>query len=317
MSIRIESLTKYYGTQKAVDNISFAIEKAEIVGFLGLNGAGKSTTMKIITGFVSPTTGNVTVNGLDIKTHSKQIRQQIGYLPEKNPLYTDMYVAEFLHFVARIYQMPTVQRKKAIPQIIEQTGLYFEQHKRIAALSKGYKQRVGLAQALIHNPTVLILDEPTGGLDPSQIIEIRNLIRTIGKSKTVLFSSHILADVEAVADRVVIIHQGKIIADAPIAELRTQVQGENRLKIEFEKPGFQLESLSQQPGFIKATFINPTHLIISTTADSDLRKFVQQEAIRQENMVLEMAYENVSLEDIFRRITAAETITPISKEQSR
>jgi ABC-2 type transport system ATP-binding protein len=314
MSICIESLTKYYGTQKAVDNISFAIEKAEIVGFLGLNGAGKSTTMKIITGFVSPTVGKVMVNGLNIKTHSKQIRQQIGYLPEKNPLYTDMYVAEFLHFVARIYQMPALQRKKAVTQIIEQTGLYFEQHKRIADLSKGYKQRVGLAQALIHNPTVLILDEPTGGLDPSQIIEIRNLIRAIGKSKTVLFSSHILADVEAVADRVVIIHQGKIIADAPIAELRTQVQGENILKIAFEKPGFQLENLSQQPGFIKATFTKPTHLTISTTADSDLRKFIQQEAIRQENMVLEMAYEKVSLEDIFRRITAAETTTSISKE---
>lgn len=220
MSIKIQNLTKTYGTQKAVDNISFEVHKGEIVGFLGPNGAGKSTTMKILTGYIPSTEGSAEVNGFDVKTQPMQVKKSIGYLPEHNPLYLEMYVREFLEFIGSLYGLKGKELKNRIEEVIELVGLSLEKHKKIGQLSKGYRQRVGLAQAMIHNPEVLILDEPTTGLDPNQLVEIRNLIKEVGKNKTVIFSSHIMQEVEALCDRVVIINRGKIVADGNLAELK-------------------------------------------------------------------------------------------------
>lgn len=220
MSIKIQNLTKTYGTQKAVDNISFEVHKGEIVGFLGPNGAGKSTTMKILTGYIPSTEGSAEVNGFDVKTQPMQVKKSIGYLPEHNPLYLEMYVREFLEFIGSLYGLKGKELKNRIEEVIELVGLSLEKHKKITQLSKGYRQRVGLAQAMIHNPEVLILDEPTTGLDPNQLVEIRNLIKEVGKNKTVIFSSHIMQEVEALCDRVVIINRGKIVADGNLAELK-------------------------------------------------------------------------------------------------
>ena len=216
MSILLKNIDKKYGKQLALDGVSFEISKGEIVGFIGPNGAGKSTTMKIITGYIPPTSGEVYVNGMDAVEKSLEIRRIIGYLPESNPLYVEMYVREYLRYIAGIYGMRK-QAKKLVEEIIERCGLTPECHKQIKNLSKGYRQRVGLAQALIHDPEILILDEPTSGLDPNQIIEIRKLISELGKEKTVLLSTHILQEVEAICDRVIIIHKGKIVADEPMA----------------------------------------------------------------------------------------------------
>lgn len=220
MSIKIQNLTKTYGTQKAVDNISFEVHKGEIVGFLGPNGAGKSTTMKILTGYIPSTEGSAEVNGFDVKSQPMQVKKSIGYLPEHNPLYLEMYVREFLEFIGSLYGLKGAELKNRIEEVIELVGLSLEKHKKIGQLSKGYRQRVGLAQAMIHNPEVLILDEPTTGLDPNQLVEIRNLIKEVGKNKTVIFSSHIMQEVEALCDRVVIINRGKIVADGNLAELK-------------------------------------------------------------------------------------------------
>ena len=220
MSIEINNLTKIYGEQKAVNNISFTINKGEIVGFLGPNGAGKSTTLKIITGYLAATNGSVKVAGLDITKHPIECKQKIGYLPESNPLYLDMYVKEYLNFIAGVHRIKSsIIGQKSLEDIIEKVGLEVEQNKKIAQLSKGYKQRVGLAAALIHQPEVLILDEPTSGLDPNQIIEIRNLIKEQGKDKTVLFSSHILQEVTAICNRIIIINKGTIVADDSLENL--------------------------------------------------------------------------------------------------
>ena len=217
MSIEVVGLTKFYGQQKAVNDISFSISKGEIVGFLGPNGAGKSTTLKMITGYLQPNEGKVLIGGKDIAEHPISCKQKIGYLPEANPLYADMYVKEYLSFIAGVHQ---IKDANAIDHIIQKVGLTIEQNKKINQLSKGYKQRVGLAAALINQPEVLILDEPTSGLDPNQIIEIRNLIKAEGANKTVLFSSHILQEVEAICDRVIIIHKGNIVADDNLAKLK-------------------------------------------------------------------------------------------------
>jgi len=217
MSISVQNVTKVYGTQKALDQVSFEAHPGEILGFLGPNGAGKSTMMKIITGYITPTEGDVKVCGLDIWEHSLALRKKIGYLAENNPLYTDMYVREFLEFIAGIHKISN--RKSRIDEMLQLTGLNPEAHKKIGALSRGYRQRVGLAQALIHDPEVLILDEPTSGLDPNQLVEIRALIQDCGKTKTVLFSTHIMQEVEAVCDRVMIINKGKIIADGKVENL--------------------------------------------------------------------------------------------------
>lgn len=218
MSISVNSLTKVYGSQKAVDNISFEIGKGEIVGFLGPNGAGKSTTMKMVTTYLPPTSGSAAICGFDVQSQSMDVRKRVGYLPEANPLYYDMYVREYLEFSAGIHKLKNVKEK--VEEMIELTKLNKEAHKRIQALSKGYKQRVGLAQAMIHSPEVLILDEPTSGLDPNQIVEIRDLILKIGKEKTVLLSTHIMQEVEAMCSRVIIINNGVLVADDQLSSLR-------------------------------------------------------------------------------------------------
>ena len=220
MSISIQHLTKIYGTQKAVNDISFEAKKGEIVGFLGPNGAGKSTTMKIATSYLSATSGQVLINGFDVKTQSMDVRRNIGYLPEHNPLYLEMYVKEFLLFVGNMYGLKGIEVNKRIAEMVELCGLSAEQNKKIGQLSKGYRQRVGLAQALIHDPSVLILDEPTTGLDPNQIVEIRNVIKTVGKDKTILFSTHIMQEVEAICDRVIIINHGQIVSDGTLTSLK-------------------------------------------------------------------------------------------------
>ncbi|MFN8348069.1 MAG: ATP-binding cassette domain-containing protein [Spirosomataceae bacterium] len=222
MSIRIQHLTKIYGSQKAVNDISFDVQPGEIMGFLGPNGAGKSTTMKITTGYLSATDGKAEVCGFDVARQSMEVRRNIGYLPEHNPLYTDMYIKEFLRFVGTLYSLKGEKLTKRVLEMIEICGLEAEQSKKIGQLSKGYRQRVGLAQALIHDPAVLILDEATTGLDPNQIVEIRNLIKAVGKEKTVLFSSHIMQEVEAICDRAVIINRGQIVADQTLSELQSQ-----------------------------------------------------------------------------------------------
>lgn len=222
MSIRIQHLTKIYGSQKAVNDISFDVNPGEIMGFLGPNGAGKSTTMKITTGYLSATSGRVEVCGFEVAQQSMDVRRNIGYLPEHNPLYTEMYIKEFLRFVGSLYGLKGEKLTLRVSEMIEICGLGVEQGKKIGQLSKGYRQRVGLAQALIHNPPVLILDEATTGLDPNQIVEIRNLIKTVGKEKTVLFSSHIMQEVEAICDRAVIINRGQIVANRTLAELQSE-----------------------------------------------------------------------------------------------
>ncbi len=231
MSIIVDSLTKVYGTQKAVDNISFSLKKGEIVGFLGPNGAGKSTTMKMITCYLPPTSGTASVCGFDIQQQPMEVRRKVGYLPEANPLYYDMYVREYLEFSAGIHKLGKMAKSR-IDEMIQLTGLNKEVHKHIGALSKGYKQRVGLAQAMLHNPEVLILDEPTSGLDPNQIVEIRELISNIGKEKTVLLSTHIMQEVEAMCSRIIIISSGKVVADGTIDQLR---KGSNSLEEVFRR----------------------------------------------------------------------------------
>lgn len=233
MSIEVSRLTRMYGEQKAVDDISFRLSKGEIVGFLGPNGAGKSTTMKIITGYIKPDAGNAVVDGIDVQQHPISAKRKIGYLPEANPLYYDMYVQEYLDFIADVHKVPA--RKQKIDNIINTVGLTPEKRKRIGQLSKGYKQRVGLAAALIHDPEVLVLDEPTTGLDPNQIIEIRELIRQLGKNKTVLFSTHILTEVEALCDRVIIINKGRIVADNSLHELKRDDVGQRSLEEVFKQ----------------------------------------------------------------------------------
>lgn len=220
MSIQVTNLSKIYGAQRAIDNISFNLKPGEIVGFLGPNGAGKSTTMKILTGYLQPTSGNASVSGFDVLTQPMPARRAIGYLPEHNPLYLDMYVKEFLKFSGKLYGISSTTLKTRISEMISMCGLEVEQHKKIGQLSKGYRQRVGLAQSFLHDPEVLILDEPTTGLDPNQILEIRELIRTAGSNKTVLFSTHIMQEVEALCDRVIIINKGKVVSDSSLDTLR-------------------------------------------------------------------------------------------------
>ncbi|WP_028525793.1 ATP-binding cassette domain-containing protein [Runella limosa] len=222
MSIRIQHLTKLYGAQKAVNDISFDVKPGEIMGFLGPNGAGKSTTMKITTGYLNATSGSVEVCGFDVAKQSMEVRRSIGYLPEHNPLYTEMYIKEFLRFVGALYGLKGEKLRQRVSEMVEICGLELEQNKKIGQLSKGYRQRVGLAQALIHNPPVLILDEATTGLDPNQILEIRTLIKSVGKEKTVLFSSHIMQEVEAICDRAVIINRGQVVANRTLADLRSE-----------------------------------------------------------------------------------------------
>ncbi len=298
MSIEVNNLVKYYGDQPAVGGISFKINKGEIVGFLGPNGAGKSTTMKVITGFIPASEGEVKVCGKPVSIDSLDTRKLIGYLPEHNPLYLDMYVREYLEFVGKIYKVKNVRER--VREMIKAVGLEVEQNKKIGALSKGYRQRVGLAQAIIHDPEVLILDEPTSGLDPNQLVEIRSLIRNIGKEKTVMLSTHIMQEVEAICDRVVIINKGRIVADNTAHEL--QHAGEKQtVFVEFEGQASK-NNLRKIEGASKVEKVDAGWLI-EGPANTDLRKNVARFAQQNDLLVLSLRVESRTLEEVFKELT--------------
>jgi len=301
MSIKVNDLTKIYGQQRAVDGISFEIQTGEIVGFVGPNGAGKSTTMKILTGFIPPSSGEAWINGLELIENSLEIRKHIGYLPENNPLYHEMYVKEYLEFVAGIYKLGKNQQSR-IAEIIEQTGLAVEQKKKIGALSKGYRQRVGLAQALIHNPAILILDEPTSGLDPNQIIEIRNLISEVGKEKTVLLSTHIMQEVEAICDRILIINKGKIVADDSIEAIYSHSKDQQiTVIVEFDKITEQ-KNIEKILLVDKVARIDDKNWLIQSSSD-EIRQHIFNFAVKSGLSVLSMQKKEKSLEEVFQELT--------------
>jgi ABC-2 type transport system ATP-binding protein len=306
MSLYVSHLTKLYGQQKAVNDISFSIEKGEIVGFLGPNGAGKSTTMKIATGYLPPTSGTVQVNGLDVTTHSLKVRKMMGYLPEHNPLYLDMFVHEYLHFVGKVFEISSSTLKTRIPEIIGLCGLGREQNKKIEELSKGYRQRVGLAQALIHNPDVLILDEPTTGLDPNQILEIRKLIKEISRDKTVIFSTHIMQEVQAICDRVIVINQGEIVADDKVASLLKR-QSHVYVVVEFEGEVNESELLALD-GVEKVTRMQKGLYRLAAREGADLRPEVFRLAANKNLSLIGLRQEENSLEEIFRSLTAKDSV---------
>ncbi|HPS49753.1 MAG TPA: gliding motility-associated ABC transporter ATP-binding subunit GldA [Bacteroidales bacterium] len=313
MSISVQNITKIYSKQKALDQISLEVKPGEIVGLLGPNGAGKSTLMKILTCFIPPTSGDASVCGFDILEQSMEVRKKVGYLPENNPLYLDLYVREFLNFCAGTHRIKS-NIDGRIAEMIELTGLETEQHKRIGSLSKGYRQRVGLAQALLHDPEVLILDEPTSGLDPNQLLEIRNLIREIGKKKTVMMSTHIMQEVEAICNRVIIIHKGHIVADDTTQNLQHLSASRPVIRVEFSSP-VASELILAIPGVLKAS---PTLLVrsgakdhagaspawmLTPEADRDIRANVFQFAVDHQLTVLSLHQEEQRLEEVFQELT--------------
>ena len=298
MSIKVKKLSKVYGTQKALTEVSFEINKGEIVGFLGPNGAGKSTLMKILTGYIPQTNGDAKICNLDINENSIETRSRIGYLPEHNPLYLDMYVKEYLEFVADIYKV----NHKYIDEMIKKTGLIKEQHKLIGSLSKGYRQRVGLAQALIHNPEVLILDEPTTGLDPNQLVEIRSLINEVGREKTVLLSTHIMQEVEAICDRVIIINKGQIVANKTIVELQKSKGNRKLITVEFDKKTEKKE-LMKIGNVLEARELKGHKYQIFSDSKFDLRPAIFEFAVNNKLTVLQMNMEEQKLESIFQELT--------------
>jgi len=296
MSIKVDQLTKVYGTQKALNNVSFSVDKGEIVGFLGPNGAGKSTMMKILTTYLSPTNGNAKVNSYDVSSEALKVQESVGYLPEHNPLYLDMYVKEYLAFNARVYKIET----NRINEVIKLTGITPEAHKKISQLSKGYRQRVGLANALLHNPDVLILDEPTTGLDPNQLVEIRELIKNVGKEKTVFLSTHIMQEVEAICDRVVIINKGEIVANKTLAELHDDkeqvviVEFDYRVEDAFLKELPKVKSVVNTHDFVYE---------ITFSTSEDMRSYVFDFAHDNKLKILQLNQKNASLESLFRELT--------------
>ena len=298
MSIKVKKLSKVYGTQIALTEVSFEINKGEIVGFLGPNGAGKSTLMKILTGYIPQTNGDAKICNLDINKNSIETRSKIGYLPEHNPLYLDMYVKEYLEFVANIYNV----NHKYIDEMIKKIGLLKEQHKLIRSLSKGYRQRVGLAQALIHDPEVLILDEPTTGLDPNQLIEIRSLIKKVGRKKTVLLSTHIMQEVEAICDRVIIINKGQIVANKTIVELQKSKGNKKLITVEFDKKAEKKE-LMKIGNVLKAFELKENKYQIFSDSKFDLRPAIFEFAVNNKLTVLQMNIEEQKLESIFQELT--------------
>lgn len=301
MSISAKEVVKIYGTQKALDSVSFDIPAGGVVGFLGPNGAGKSTMMKIITCFLPPTSGTVTVCGHDVMKNSIEVRRLIGYLPEHNPLYLDMYVREYLTFIGEIYKIPNL--KKRVEEMVERVGLGSESHKKIEALSKGYRQRVGLAQAMIHDPQILILDEPTSGLDPNQLVDIRALIKEIGKEKTVMLSTHIMQEVEAICDRTIIINKGNIVTDRPTSELRTNIGGTGyELLIEFSG-NISKSALLKINGIVSADSTSENFWIIRTNTNDDIRKDIAEMALQQNIAVLSMNKKELKLEEVFKELT--------------
>jgi ABC-2 type transport system ATP-binding protein len=300
--VEIQKLTKTYGSQNAVDNISFTAEKGEIVGFLGPNGAGKSTTMKIATGYLPPTAGSVRVVGHDVATDSLAVRRHVGYLPEHNPLYLDMYVHEYLEFIGSVHGLRGSALRSRVAELVRRVGLSREQNKLIGALSKGYRQRVGLAQALIHDPDVLILDEPTTGLDPNQILEIRELIREVAENKTVIFSTHILPEVTALCSRVIIISRGKLVADAPVAELAARAAGETVVRAEFEGPA-DAAKLTRLAGVRDVDNTAPGIYLIRTAPGTDPRAAISRLAAQENWILLGLRQEQQSLEEVFGELT--------------
>jgi len=297
MSIEVNNISKSYGVQKALDHISFTVQKGEIVGFLGPNGAGKSTLMKILTTYIAADDGSAAVNGFDVKSQAKAVQQSIGYLPEHNPLYLDLYVREYLAFNADVYKVA----KSRIEEVIQLTGLSNESHKKIGQLSKGYRQRVGLANALLHNPDVLILDEPTTGLDPNQLVEIRNVIKNVGKDKTVFLSTHIMQEVEAICDRVIIIDKGKIVADKKLDNL-ISADKEQIIEVEFD---FKVEEQLIAKIENLTSYKNTHDMIWELTfnADKDMRPAVFDFANANGLKTLQLNQKNKNLEAVFREIT--------------
>lgn len=305
-SIVVEHLTKKYGEQKAVDDISFQIKSGEVVGFLGPNGAGKSTTMRMITCYMAPTEGFISVEGFKAEQNPEEIKKRIGYLPENNPLYTDMAIIDYLRFCAEIQGVEKSQVNMRIHQMIDKCGLNLERHKKINELSKGYRQRVGLAQAMIHDPEVLILDEPTSGLDPNQIVEIRKLIKELGKEKTVILSSHILSEVEATCDRILIINRGKIVADGTSDTLRHQAQGQELVSVHIEANFDQVKK--DLLGLATVEKVNDLEgkagfFLVQSKPDQSSRKAIFDLCVKNKWYLLEMTGIETKLEDVFREVT--------------
>lgn len=298
MSIEVKNLFKYYGEQAAVRDVSFNVKKGEIVAFIGPNGAGKSTTMKIMTGYIPASSGEVFISGMKVDVDNLKTRQIIGYLPENNPLYTDMYVREYLEFVGRIYKVKNL--KERVSEMIQTVGLEVEQNKKIGTLSKGYRQRVGLAQAIIHDPEILILDEPTTGLDPNQLVEIRDLIKRIGKQKTVMLSTHIMQEVEAICDRIVIISKGQIVADDKAGNLQKEYAHQT-VYVEFDKK-LSKSQLSKIPHVRKLEQVKDGWLL-ETIDEVDLRLEIAQYAQKENWLILTQKIEQKTLEEVFKELT--------------
>lgn len=302
MSVIVEQLTKIYGKQKAVNNVSFEVKSGEILGFLGPNGAGKSTTMKIATGYIPPSEGTIKVCGHDVRQHSMAVRQNIGYLPEHNPLYLEMYVKEYLRFIGNMHHIGGKKLHRRLGEIISLCGLEREQRKKIGQLSKGYRQRVGLAQALIHNPPVLILDEPTTGLDPNQIVEIRNLIKEIGREKTVIFSTHIMQEVQAICNRAVIINLGEIVADSAVSELTNLQKSESIFLLEFEQ-AVEIDSIQEIEGVERWEKISEQQYKVFAKPEKEVRGEIFKMASEKGWILLGLRQEESSLENIFQQLT--------------
>ena len=300
MSISVSNLTKQYGAQTAVNNISFKVDKGEIVGFLGPNGAGKSTTMKMITGYLAADGGHIEVCGIAANENSTSSKEKIGYLPEANPLYFDMYVREYLSFIAGIHKV--ADSKKRIEEVITTVGLTPEAHKKIGQLSKGYKQRVGLAAAMVHNPEVLILDEPTSGLDPNQIVEIRNVIKALSKDKTILFSSHIMQEVEAICDRVIIINKGNIVANDRMSNLQQYHSGLQQVTVVF-KEELAADELKKLPMVSSVTQDSAFSFQLSTSDAEAVKKQLLQLSIEKNLNIVSLQSQSQSLENVFRELT--------------
>jgi ABC-2 type transport system ATP-binding protein len=316
MAIAVQNLTKFYGTEKAVDNISFDVKTGEILGFLGPNGAGKTTTMKIITCYMPPTSGSVEVEGFDIAEHSLEVRKKIGYLPELNPLYFDMNAIDYLEYSARLHGLKNALLRSRLKEMIDVCGIAEVRHKDIGELSKGYRQRVGLAQAMIHDPEVLILDEPTSGLDPNQIVEIRNLIKRLGRAKTVVLSTHILSEVQATCDRIIIINEGTIIADGTLEQLQHDFRGSEKITLELKAnvanamtdiyPKFKV--LQQVESVEYGGQVGDLHKFsIHTVKGSDIREHLFRQAVAEGWVLLEMSRKATSLEEVFHKLTKADT----------
>ena len=300
MALSLKNITKIYNGQKAIDNISFEIKSGEIVGFLGPNGAGKTTTMKIISCFIPSTEGETKVCGLDVNKEPLEVKKKVGYLPENNPLYSEMYVKEFLLFIASVHEIKN--KKERVEQMIKLVGLEKEQHKKIEMLSKGYKQRIGLAQAMMHNPDVLILDEPTSGLDPNQLVEIRKLIKEFGKEKTVLLSTHIMQEVEAICDRVIIIKEGKIVADEGVDTIQKTNQTKQVVQVEFDNE-VSKEKLNTIKNVSRIKNIGAKSWLIESNSKTDLRSAIAKFASENDFLILTLKKEEEKLEDIFKKLT--------------